>query len=82
MTWLLGTLAGTRWGRTLAIWVAGTAAALAVLWVVFARGKAARRAEETRERLKGLQRRMEVDREISEMDAPARRDALRRWVRD
>lgn len=78
LAWILG----TKIGRGLALGVTAMLAALAVLWRVFAAGKAAQRQEQDTQSLNNLRHRNEVDNEMANRGAERRRADLRGWVSD
>jgi hypothetical protein len=82
MTALLGWLIGSRWGRRAALALLALAMIAIALRRVQAGGYRAREAEEAAARIAGVMERIKTDEDIRRLDPRARRDALRRWVRD
>ena len=81
MTWRVGTLMGSRWGRLLStVVIAGLISGVVVL-LIYRKGRRDEELNRTLQRLETLQERIKVDEDIRRMSPADRRDALRRWVR-
>ena len=81
MTWLVGTLMGSRWGRLLSTVVITGLIAGVIMLLIYRKGRKDEELNRTLQRLETLKERIKVDEDIRRMSPADRRDALRRWVR-
>lgn len=81
MTWVLSFLIGNPLGRTLAKYALVVIGVGLIVLMIFRKGKKAGELDRALATVKAIKERVNVDMEIRQMDLPARRDALRRWVR-
>lgn len=79
---IISKLLGSSWGRgTIAVLIGLFAVGL-VLWQVFQAGASKEKTNAKLRTLENLKTKIEVDKELQAMPPDARRDALRKWVRD
>jgi len=79
---LVSNMLGSKWGRgtigiALVLFVVGL-----VVWKAFQSGVNKEKADASIRIVENLRTKLEVDKELQAMPADARRDALRKWVRN
>lgn len=81
MTWIIGSLLGNPFGRMIAKVLLGVAIVGMIVLMIYKKGRNDQKLSKAMATLKAMKERVNVDNEIRHMDKPARRDALRKWVR-
>lgn len=80
---LTGILAwlSSKFGRTVATWVAAVATAMAIYWRIYESGRSAEKAAEAQRDADTVTKRKSIDEKVDRMPDADVRDQLARWLR-